>query len=381
MSDKPQITPTEVPTPMTEFFTLVDNYKPERPCILVCGCPVVPAAVAAGIERNLHSARQEVIALRGELRNAEANLAIIGEIAVMDFDNETVGKVDGALRSSKATYKDRLMQFGECMKTHEQVKAQVTELSAKLEQALIRAATAEEDARMLREDARKNAEWTDQAKRDWGVSTNISFDVVWAEALQMKRPPARIPCTLYEAARKDSGTVSLIHQVDAEACCKQIADLQVTAALAHDMAACLSRILNSTPKPGEDAVLNASCYNEAAALLARHDEVLQGKNGRAPKPPGSWPRQIGEHPGKSSYSDGSVWFTAQCWLFPGEKVFVAKAASRAEELVQRVEEQHFRSAQDTGANPKALTVWNALRRELGMDSITMEVLEQRGSRK
>lgn len=39
-------------------------------------------------------------------------------------------------------------------------------------------------------------------------------------------------------------------------------------------------------------------------------------------------------------------------------------------LVERVEKAHFRTHQDTGANPCALMVWNIVRQEAGLPRLT-----------
>lgn len=39
-----------------------------------------------------------------------------------------------------------------------------------------------------------------------------------------------------------------------------------------------------------------------------------------------------------------------------------------------VEAAHFRTQKDTGSNPNAMTVWNALRRRLGLPTLTKEQL-------
>lgn len=46
----------------------------------------------------------------------------------------------------------------------------------------------------------------------------------------------------------------------------------------------------------------------------------------------------------------------------------------SEDFVSRVEQAHFRTDEDTGANPSVLMIWNMVRRHFGMSNLLRENL-------
>jgi hypothetical protein len=62
--------------------------------------------------------------------------------------------------------------------------ARIRELEAERDEADRRAGAAERRAAGLEETAFKRRQWLDKAKRAAGFSTDVSFDVVWAQALE-----------------------------------------------------------------------------------------------------------------------------------------------------------------------------------------------------
>jgi len=44
------------------------------------------------------------------------------------------------------------------------------------------------------------------------------------------------------------------------------------------------------------------------------------------------------------------------------------------DFVNKVQREHFRTDQDTGANPNALLIWNLVRKHAGMSPITLDDL-------
>ncbi len=57
-----------------------------------------------------------------------------------------------------------------------------------------RAGAAEREAEDLRESISARSSWLRKAKQQWGVDDRVSFDVVWAEALQLKRAAGAAAC-------------------------------------------------------------------------------------------------------------------------------------------------------------------------------------------
>jgi hypothetical protein len=51
-----------------------------------------------------------------------------------------------------------------------------------------------------------------------------------------------------------------------------------------------------------------------------------------------------------------------------------KANKKLLAVMEEIEKEHFRTVEDTGANPCALLVWNALRRRVGLPSVWKEDL-------
>lgn len=62
----------------------------------------------------------------------------------------------------------------------------IESLQAQLNEADRRAGAAERENVSLRRDICDRRRWLDEAKREAGYDANVSFDVVWAEALQAK---------------------------------------------------------------------------------------------------------------------------------------------------------------------------------------------------
>jgi len=68
----------------------------------------------------------------------------------------------------------------------EELEQQVAQLTAALADADRRAGAAERAMAGAYESLSNRSEWLAQAKRAWGVDANVSFDVVWQEALAMR---------------------------------------------------------------------------------------------------------------------------------------------------------------------------------------------------
>jgi hypothetical protein len=59
-------------------------------------------------------------------------------------------------------------------------------ISKERDEADRRAGAAERDLEKEREDSQRRASWLWQAKQEWGVNDNVSFDVIWEECLRLK---------------------------------------------------------------------------------------------------------------------------------------------------------------------------------------------------
>lgn len=66
---------------------------------------------------------------------------------------------------------------------------------AELAEADRRAGAAERELACCREDVARFTRVRDQMKEQWGVDRNVSFDVVWAEALRLKQQAGAVPLT------------------------------------------------------------------------------------------------------------------------------------------------------------------------------------------
>lgn len=64
---------------------------------------------------------------------------------------------------------------------------------AELAEADRRAGAAERELASCREDVARFTRLRDQMKEQWGVDRNVSFDVVWAEALKLKKQAGAVP--------------------------------------------------------------------------------------------------------------------------------------------------------------------------------------------
>lgn len=64
--------------------------------------------------------------------------------------------------------------------------SEVERLRAERDEADRRAGAAEREKESLAEACHARQSWLDKAKDQWGVDRNVSFDVVWAEALALK---------------------------------------------------------------------------------------------------------------------------------------------------------------------------------------------------
>ena len=65
-------------------------------------------------------------------------------------------------------------------------RKRIGELEAERDEADRFAGAARRRIDDLEDAARKRARWLWEAKQQWGVDDNVSFDVVWAEALALK---------------------------------------------------------------------------------------------------------------------------------------------------------------------------------------------------
>lgn len=65
----------------------------------------------------------------------------------------------------------------------------INQLTKELHDADRRAGAAEREMEYLKEDALNRDSWLRKAKQQWGVDYNVSFDVVWAQALALKARP------------------------------------------------------------------------------------------------------------------------------------------------------------------------------------------------
>lgn len=74
---------------------------------------------------------------------------------------------------------------------------------AELAEADRRAGAAERELASCREDVARFTRVRDQMKEQWGVDRNVSFDVVWAEALRLKQQAGAVPLTDIRKAALD----------------------------------------------------------------------------------------------------------------------------------------------------------------------------------
>ena len=72
------------------------------------------------------------------------------------------------------------------MATLEKAELAIKALIAERDEADRRAGAAERQREYSQESNNARANWLHRAKRQWGVDDNVSFDVVWAEALRLK---------------------------------------------------------------------------------------------------------------------------------------------------------------------------------------------------
>ena len=64
---------------------------------------------------------------------------------------------------------------------------EIADLRAQLAEADRRAGQAERKLERVVEEASRRQQWLAQAKRAWGVDDHVSFDVVWKEALELRK--------------------------------------------------------------------------------------------------------------------------------------------------------------------------------------------------
>lgn len=69
----------------------------------------------------------------------------------------------------------------------ERLRDENTRLTKERDEADRRAGAAERLLSYERQDKRLRESWLDRAKEQWGVHRNTSFDIVWAEALALKK--------------------------------------------------------------------------------------------------------------------------------------------------------------------------------------------------
>lgn len=101
------------------------------------------------------------------------------------------------------------------------LQRRVAELEVERDEADRRAGAAERRLADAQERAELSNAWLRQAKRDWGVSENLSFDDLWAEALQLKaaatNPVHQVPDG-WQAVCVPDGWTQVIEQLIFHAC-------------------------------------------------------------------------------------------------------------------------------------------------------------------
>lgn len=111
--------------------------------------------------------------------------------AVCDIESEnmrlreTLKEVCKALGNGATCSSDSSIEFLEGIP--KEVRLVIEGLKKEIDEADRRAGCAERQLSYVQDSTNRRKEWLRKAKQEWGVSENVSFDVVWEEALKLKK--------------------------------------------------------------------------------------------------------------------------------------------------------------------------------------------------
>lgn len=108
-------------------------------------------------------------------------------------ENERLQGQQPQAKPHKPLFADLIAQHPGLREELKAMDEQQPQAEAALAEADRRAGAAERELASCREDVARFARVRDQMKEQWGVGRNVSFDVVWAEALKLKQQAEAVP--------------------------------------------------------------------------------------------------------------------------------------------------------------------------------------------
>ena len=93
--------------------------------------------------------------------------------------------VEQLVEASPKTW-EKTFQGSPAVPASKAAEEEIARLRAELAHADARAGAAERKLEHANDERARRSQWLSKAKREWGVDDNISFDVVWREALALK---------------------------------------------------------------------------------------------------------------------------------------------------------------------------------------------------